>query len=251
MFRTHLANLLHSLADPWPHVSRHTRTVRTFGALKKAMGWERDPILQGDHLREYVNHLDLNGRRIRDAESIGGACANENPAIMLEIGTSHGHTTALMAQNAPQAIVHTINIPPEEIKQGGRHVTHAISREDIGRYCRDLGLTNIRQIYANTATWEPDFGPIDITFIDGCHDSSFVYNDTRKVLKKCRVGSLLLWHDFNPDLARAHDWLGDVCSGIERLLARRVIRGKIFRLQDSWVGIYRVSERDMTRAARR
>lgn len=248
MSRTHLAKLLRFLADPWPHVSRHTRTVRTFGALKTAMGWERDPILEGDHLREYANHIDLNDRRIRDAESIGGACANEDASILLEIGTSHGHTTALMAQNAPQAIVHTVNILPEEIKQGGKHVSHALRREDIGKYYRDLGLTNIRQIYANTATWSPDFGPIDVAFIDGCHDASFVYNDTRKVLGKCRPGSLLLWHDFNPGLARAHDWLGDVCGGIEKLLARRVIRGKIFRLEDSWVGIYRVTERDLARA---
>lgn len=248
MLRPLISNLLHSLADPWPHVTRQVRTARTFGDLKKAMGWERDPILAGDHLQEYDTHLDLNDRRIRDAQSIGGACVNEDASILLEIGTSHGHTTALMAQNAPRGIVHTVNIPPEEISEGGKHVTHAISRDDIGRYCRDQGLTNFKQIYANTATWEPDFGPIDVAFIDGCHDASFVYNDTRKVLKKCRVGSLILWHDFNPDLARKHDWLGDVCSGIEKLLARRVIKGRILRLEDSWVGIYRVTERDLKHA---
>ena len=249
MLRPLLSNLLATLADPWQHVSRQVRIARSLDDLKKAMGWADDPILEGDHLHEYEGHADINERRIRDAQSIGGACANERPSIMLEIGTSFGHTSALMAQNAPEATLHTVNIPPEEIGAGGTHVTHAISREAIGKYYRDLGLRNIEQIFANTATWTPDFGPIDIAFIDGCHDAKFVFNDTRKVLAKCKVGSLILWHDFNPDLARQHDWLGDVMTGIERLLARRLIRGKIYRLQDSWVGIYRVTQRDVDRTA--
>lgn len=250
MLRPLFSNLLANLADPWPHVTRQVRTARNFDDLKKAMGWANDPILEGDHLHEYDGHVDINERRIRDAQSIGGACCNENPAIMLEIGTSHGHTSALMAQNAPSATLHTVNIPPEEIAAGGTHVTHAISKDAIGKYYRELNFTNIKQIYANTATWSPGFGPIDVAFIDGCHDASFVYNDTRKVLAKCNAGSLILWHDFNPDLARQHDWLGDVLTGIERLLKRRLIRGKIYRLQDSWVGIYRVTERDVARAGR-
>ena len=251
MIRTLFAKFLQRLADPWPHVTHQTRTARTLSDLKKAMGWIKDPILEGDHLHGFDNHVDLNERRLRDAESVGAACANEGASIVLEIGTSHGHATALMSRNAPKATIHTINIPPEEIDAGGTHVTHAISRDEIGRYYRERGCTNVEQIYANTATWTPDFGPIDVAFIDGCHDAGFVVNDTRKVLTKCRPGSLILWHDFNPELARQHDWLGDVCTGIERLLARRVIRGKIFRLQDSWVGVYRVTERDIARATGR
>ena len=100
------------------------------------------------------------------------------------------------------------------------------------------------QILANTASWEPDFGPIDVALIDGCHDADFVYEDTRKLLARCRAGSLILWHDFHPGLRRVHPWIASVCSGIERLYENGLLRGKIFHLQDSWVGLYRVPDGD-------
>ena len=99
---------------------------------------------------------------------------------------------------------------------------------------------NVRQIYANTATWEPDIGPIDVAFIDGCHDADFVFNDSRKVLKHCRPGSAMLWHDFAPELTPVYPWIAEVCSGVERLYRERLISGRILHLRESWVGLYRV-----------
>jgi hypothetical protein len=145
-----------------------------------------------------------------------------------------------MAQNAPQATVHTVNIPPEEIDQGGTFVTRSFSREEIGRYYKERNLTNIRQIYANTATWEPDIGPIDIAFVDGCHDADFVFNDTRKILKFAHPGTVILWHDFNFSLVGKYDWIADVCRGIERLYEEKLIAGNILNVRDSWVGYYGV-----------
>lgn len=224
------------------NVSANVLEVRDLGYLKKAMGWTNDPVLEGDYLHDFKYLEDLNGRRLRDAEVLGAACCNNNPKILLEIGTSHGRTTALMAQNASNGIVHTVNIPPEEITEGGKNITFAPSREEIGRYYREKGVTNVRQIFANTRDWEPDFGPIDVVFVDGCHDADFVYNDTRKVLKRCRPGSIIMWHDFNPELARVYHWISDVCEGVERLYAEKLIEGRILHLQDSWVGLYQVPD---------
>ena len=204
------------------------------------MAWSRDPKTDYDFIDVYSHHGDLNQRRLRDAEVIGGACCNVAASAILEIGTAYGQMTTLMAQNAPEATIHTINIPPEEISQGGKLVTFAPGLDEIGRYYRQRSVTNIRQIYANTATWEPDFGPIDIAFIDGSHDSEFVYNDTRTVLSKCRPGTIILWHDFAPSLGFVHDWIGEVCHGIDRLYGDGLLKGPIFHLQDSWVGLYRV-----------
>ena len=227
-------------ADPLRHVRSNVLVVRSLDHLKKAMGWTRDPLLEGDHLHAFDYLEDLNDRRIRDAEVIGAACCNGAPKILLEIGTGSGRTTALMARNAPGASVYTVNIPPEEIAEGGRNVTGAPEREEIGRYYREMGLTNVRQIFANTLRWEPDFGPIDVAFVDGCHDADIVYSDTKKILAKCRPGSLVLWHDFAPDLVHAYDWILEVCLGVDRLFAAGVLRGRILHLQDSWVGLYRV-----------
>ena len=247
MLRRTMSRVLQYAVDPWSRVTRRTRVVRSLDLLGRAMSWSRRPILDGEYLDDHDDDLDLNDRRRRDAEVIGAACANGDPKIVLEIGTARGQTTALMAANAPAATVYTVNIPPEEIAAGGRHVSCAMSRDEIGSYYRARKLDNVRQILANTASWEPDFGPIDVAFIDGCHDASFVFHDTRKVLSRCRPGSTILWHDFDPVLARDHDWMGEVCRGIERLYVRGLIGGRILHLQDSWVGLYRVRAEDVPR----
>jgi len=226
--------------DRFPHLAANVLEVRSLGHLKKAMGWVNDPVLEGEHFHAFQYLEDLNDRRLRDAEVLGAVCCNGDPKILLEIGTSHGRTTALMARNAPGGVVHTVNIPPEDIAAGGKNVTFAPSRDEIGKYYREKGLTNVHQILANTARWEPDFGPIDVAFVDGCHDADFVYNDTRKVLKQCRPGSIVMWHDFNPELARVYSWIDEVCQGVERLYAEGLIRDRLLHLEDSWVGIHRV-----------
>ncbi len=223
-----------------PHLSANVLTVRNLSCLNKAMGWSNNPRLDSEHLSQFQYMEDLNDRRFRDAEVLGAACCNGDPAVLLEIGTSHGRSTALMAQNAPGGIVHTINIPPEEIAEGGKNVTFAPSRDEIGAYYREKGLNNIHQIFANTKNWEPDFGIIDVAFVDGCHDADFVYSDTRKILKKCRPGSIVMWHDFSLELARVYHWIDSVCEGVERLYAEGLLQGRILHLQDSWVGLYKV-----------
>lgn len=244
-----LNKLLSILREPFRpyslflHLNANVLTVRNIKYLKKAMGWTNDPIIEGDYLQSFDYLEDLNDRRIHDAAVVGTACCNGNPKILLEIGTGQGRTTALMACNAPDGIVYTVNILPEEIAEGGKQVTFAPLRSEIGKYYRAKGCTNIKQIFANTLYWQPDFGSIDLTFVDGCHDADFVYNDTRKILKKCHPGSLIIWHDFAPELVNVYSWIKNVCLGIERLYAENLLQERILHLQDSWTGIYKVPDK--------
>ena len=225
---------------PLAHVRANVFEVRDLACLKKAFGWTRDPVLDAPHLHEFDYLPDLNERRLRDAESLLSVCCNINPRTIVEIGTANGQTTALMAQHAPDATVHTVNIPPEEISEGGKLVTAGFSREIIGSSYREQGCTNVRQIFANTLHWEPDLGPIDIAFVDGCHDTEFVFNDSRKLLAHMKPGSFLLWHDFHPGLVEQYGWIRSVCLGVEKLYERGLIKGPILHLRDSWVGVYKV-----------
>ena len=224
----------------WPSLERQLITVRDLPALQQALGWELAPLLGEAYLHEYHYPEDANHRRLRDGEAIATACRNAGKAHLVEIGTSTGQTTALMARNAPTATVHTVNIPPEEIQAGGRLTTFAPSRDEIGSFYRAAGLTNIRQIFANTATWQPDIPRIDVAFIDGCHDFEFVVNDTLKLLTRCTPGSVLLWHDFNPQLAYRFPWIAEVVDALDWLYHRNHLRGPLFQLQDSWIAVYRV-----------
>lgn len=210
--------------------------------LKKVFDWKLDPILADPMIFQYETVEDVNERRIRDAESIGTVICNTNPSTLLEIGTAEGHGTALIADNAPKSTIFTINISPEEIVlgNGGVFTTIVLEKEKIGSYYRNKNYNNIHQIFANTATWEPHIGNIDVAFIDGCHDADFVYNDTKKLLKSMNKGSFILWHDFNLKLADKYAWIHSVCEGVERLIQDNLIKNRIFQIEDSWVGITQI-----------
>lgn len=228
--------------DHFKNLNKNTIELDNYKELKKIFNWKNDPNLDTPIIYQFDYIEDVNERRIRDAESIGTVMCNINPMIALEIGTALGYTTALMALNSPNASIYTINIPPEEIYsgEGGDLTTIALDKEEIGSYYRERGLKNIVQIYENSAKWEPNIGNIDIAFIDGCHDTNFVYNDTKKVLLNMKPGSFVLWHDFNLNLMNKYNWIYSICQGIEKLYKDNLIKGRIFQIKDSWVGIYKI-----------
>ena len=225
-----------------PRLQKSVIELNNVAELKKLFFWDKDAVLEDPAIHEYSSIEDLNERRIRDAESIGTVCKNVGSGTFLEVGTSYGNGTALMAQNAPQATIHTVNMPPEESDKGdcGKYITHDLQNQEIGKYYRKLSLQNIKQIFANTATWTPDIGDIDVAFIDGCHDTDFVFNDSRKALKNMKPGSFILWHDFNLELYKKRGWIRSVCLGVEKLYTEGLIKGKTYHIRDSWVGIHRV-----------
>lgn len=224
------------------NLERWVIPLNNFHELKKVFGWEDDPILDRPDMNDFDYVEDVNERRIRDAESLATVMRNAKPRTALEIGTANGMATVLMSVNAPESRIFTINIPPEEILsgEGGKLTTAAFERDKVGVAYKERNLKNISQIFANTATWKPDIGDIDVAFIDGCHDTKFVYNDTRKVLQHMKPGGFIVWHDFNPELVNKYDWIKAVCRGVEKLYQHSLIRGKMFHIRDSWVGIYRI-----------
>lgn len=228
--------------DEFVHLRSALIELNDVKELQKVFGWSIEPVLDNPVIYKFDYVEDVNHRRIRDAECLGTVICNVNPSVCLDIGTSTGHSAALMAVNAPKAKVFTINIPPEQISsgEGGVLTTVALTREQIGSYYRERRLENIVQIVENTARWEPNIGSINVVWVDGCHDTEFVYNDTRKVLTQMRPGSFVLWHDFNLDLVEKYHWIRSVCRGVEQLLTDGMLKGRLFHVRDSWVGIYRV-----------
>lgn len=228
--------------DEFVHLQHAVIKLNDVGELMKVFGWQLEPILDDTKIHDFDYIEDVNQRRIRDAECLGTVVRNVNPAVCLDIGTGMGHSAALMSVNAPQAQIHTVNIPPGEALsgEGGKLITEALEREKIGSYYRERNLANVTQILANTARWEPNIETIDVAFIDGCHDTEFVYNDTRKIMKHVKPGSFVLWHDFNLSLVNNHNWIYSVCLGVEKLFAKGALKGRIFHIRDSWMGIYRV-----------
>jgi len=219
-----------------------TFELNNYKELMKVFKWNKEPIIERPDIYNFDFIEDINERRVRDAESIATVVRNSECKIVLEIGTANGMGTLLLAKNCKGGEVFTINIPPEEIEsgEGGKFTTLKLKREQVGEEYKKRKIKNITQIYANTATWTPNIGAIDIAFIDGCHDTKFVYNDTRKILKAMKPGGFVLWHDFNPELRKKFVWINDVCLGVEMLYRDGYLKNRIFHIKDSWVGIYQV-----------
>jgi len=216
--------------------------ANNIGEVKKHFNWKSSPVYERADIHEYNYIEDINQRRVRDAEVVATVVCNLKAKTILEVGTSTGMMTLLMAKNAPKSHVYTINIPPEDIinGKGGVNTTILLEKTEIGREYKRLGLKNITQIYENTATWQPNIGEIDVAFIDGCHDADFVYSDTVKILENMTSGSYIMWHDFNPRLRKNFHWINDVCNGVEKLYKKGHLTGRIILLKNSWVGLYKV-----------
>jgi len=228
-----------------PFLEQNVIEVNNIQELKKVFNWKKDPIVERHEVNEYKSIEDINERKKRDAEVIGTVVSNISKKTILEIGTATGITTAFMAANAPDSHIYTINILDDDIHNGtgGINTTVALKKDEIGKEYKKLGLKNITQIYENTAHWQPNIGQINVALIDGCHDTNYVYHDTLKVLAHMLPGDFVMWHDFNPSMRKKFYWIDDVCRGVELLYKKGHIKGRIYLLKDSWVGLYCIPQK--------
>lgn len=127
----------------------------------------------------------------------------EKPKTVLEVGTFMGATTRLMAENLPDATIHTVDLPLDFSldapsrdgmpKDDFQLITRrVVGREFLGQPC----ASRIMQHHADTAEW--DFSaaaPADFFFIDGSHTYEYAKNDSDKCFALCGGKGVFLWHD--------------------------------------------------------
>jgi hypothetical protein len=129
------------------------------------------------------------------------------PVAIVEIGTFTGATTVRIVKQLPDAVVHTIDLGPNDSIQN-EHLTdfHLIKRRDIvGREiaARRSDCPGIFQHYGDSATYDfslfaPDcFAPPTCFFIDGSHSYFYTRNDSEKSFALCNGHGLFFWHDAN------------------------------------------------------
>ena len=127
----------------------------------------------------------------------------ETPREVLEIGTFMGHTTRAMAENLPDAIIHTVDLPPDfsaeqDAKAGPpKDDFHLIGRRVVGREFQGLPIAGrIKQHFGDTATMNfQALGQPTCFFIDGSHTYEYCKQDSEKCLALCGGAGTFLWHD--------------------------------------------------------
>jgi len=146
---------------------------------------------------------------ITEISSLCHLVSARRPRKVLETGSFRGLTTLNIAMNAPDAEIHTLDLPPNFdpantefenndaniIKERGSYYYEG--REEAAR---------IHQHYGDTATFNyEEIGKgVEFCLIDAAHSYEYVRNDTAKSLPLMARDGLLLWHDYG-----RNDFLAD------------------------------------------
>ena len=141
---------------------------------------------------------------LRDAVPLLSIAVAEQPRTIVEIGTYMGHTARALAQNVPNATVHTIDLPPDfapsqaaELNGMPKDDFHLIAKRRVGReFVGTEFERRIVQHFGDTA--EMDFVPLrpaSFFFIDGSHTFEYCRSDTDKCLEIATDGAVFFWHD--------------------------------------------------------
>ncbi|AGX88145.1 glycosyltransferase family protein [Candidatus Symbiobacter mobilis] len=219
--------------------------VETIKDFQTHFGLAFDGVLLETDLDVVEVDTDANGRARRDAEVLCTLAANAEGDV-LELGTSHGRGTYKLATNLQQGYqCHTVNILPEqENSTSGKLITHLLTKDEIGSYYRERGITNIVQYYGNTAQWQLPSGlqNFSMVFIDAAHDEENVYLDSKLVWDRIKPGGFMVWHDFSP-LNLHFDWIVASMKGAERFIREfQLEKVEIVNLRHSWCGVLRKPE---------
>jgi len=152
---------------------------------------------------------------ITEISSLCHLVAARRPRKVLEIGSFKGLTTLNIAMNAPEAEIHTLDLP-----QGFNPADTTFENNDVNiigargfyYYEARAEASRVHQHYGDTATFDYDRIGKDVDFclIDAAHSYEYVRNDTTKILPLMTEGSLMLWHDYgrNDFLAEPEDAWG-------------------------------------------
>ena len=132
---------------------------------------------------------------LRDALALLPILVAEQPKEILEIGTYMGHTSRLMAENVPDAIVHTIDLPQDFSADLPPDVNlpkddfHLIRRRIVGREFKNQDCeSRIVQHFGDSAKLDfTKIGKPTFFFIDGSHTYEYCKLDSRNVLPWVRA----------------------------------------------------------------
>ncbi|MFO1497110.1 MAG: class I SAM-dependent methyltransferase [Verrucomicrobiota bacterium] len=230
------------------------RVIETINEFKRHFGLNRDGILLEPDLDEIETECDLDSRKRRDAEVLCTLAANISGPC-LDLGTSHGRSAYKLATNlGDRGRVFTVNVLPEQMDSTcGKMITHALEKEQIGAYFRNLGIANIEQHYANTARWDvpPQIADLALVFVDAAHDTEMVWSDSHLILPRVAEGGFIVWHDFSPPLRQKWDWIDASMRGVEKFLAELGAELEVVHLRGSWTAVWRKTTSKSGRATPR
>jgi predicted O-methyltransferase YrrM len=127
--------------------------------------------------------------------------AFKRPRRIFEIGTATGQSTLLMARQAPDAVIDTLDLGSALPALGVQTDEPPWSDvESIGAAYRTTEHeARITQHLGDSATfdYEPLAGVVDLVFVDGAHTYEYVRSDSKNALRMLAPGGVIVWDDCN------------------------------------------------------
>lgn len=174
---------------------------------------------------------------INDAIALLSILMAEKPKEVLEIGTFMGHTTRAMAENLPDVMIHTVDLPPDfSVQQNSKDGPpkddfHLIAQRIVGREFEGQAVAQrIKQHFGDTATMNfPELDKPALFFIDGSHTYEYCKLDSEKCYAAGGGAGVFLWHDCDA----AHSGV------IKFILEWRRLGRNITRIQDTSIAYWK------------
>lgn len=135
-----------------------------------------------------------------EQQAVARIAATQRPRTIFEIGTYRGQTTALLAECSPAATVHTLDLPPEKMREGG--CFQVDDRGLIGALFMSNPRIRARIVQhfgdSRQFNFESFYGQMDLVFVDASHAYEAVIADSRQAFRLIRKGGVILWDDYHP-----------------------------------------------------
>ena len=181
--------------------------------LFPAMGTISIPIGVIHQESHHANHTDM--------IYVCGMASAVNARRIFEFGTYRGQTTCGLAAVCKDALIYTLNLPPEADPRYAPYIGMYIARSpDRDRITQ---LFSDSQVFDTAPYWES----MDYIFIDGDHSYNGVKNDTEKALQMLKPGGIMVWHDYAAKSPGVLEYLAEFSQG-----------RPLFRLRKTCLAVY-------------
>lgn len=181
-----------------------------------------------------ISH-QVHGRALMHGEAfvLSLMAAYKRPQRIFEIGTGSGQSTLLMARQAPEARIDTLDLGPAEPALGIQKDEPPLrDPETIGSAYRHTEHgSSITQHLGDSSSFDyrPFLGQMDLVFVDGAHTYEYVRSDSKTALSLIRPGGVVVWDDCN-----------SVCPGVPRALLELRKKGTpVFRIHGTRLAVTR------------
>jgi len=194
---------------------------------------------------EFVQLESIDGNiSLMELFFINSVIQHKKPLNVLELGTFNGRTSANMALNSMESIIHTVDLPFDQDANQTKLSLSTIKGLDERNFTgiKHKVFEEIPEIETRVIQYWHDTADLtsavfenikfDFIFIDASHAYEYVLHDSKFALSVLKDSGIILWHDYGGSCG----WPGVIKAVNE--LENNILQNKIFQIGNTSFAIY-------------